>query len=39
MHLCECGSPLLVRYDLQQVKASFQREALQSRSHSLWRYE
>ncbi len=39
MHLCQCGSPLLVRYDLQRVRASFQREALQSRSHSLWRYE
>ena len=39
MHLCQCGSPLLVRYDLQQVRASFEREALQPRSHNLWRYE
>ena len=39
MHLCQCGSPLLVRYDLQRVKATFRRELLQSRPHNLWRYE
>lgn len=36
--LCECGSPLLVRYDLDRAKRSFTREALSQRGKSLWRY-
>jgi len=36
--LCECGSPLLVRYDLERVQAEISKEQLGSRSHDLWRY-
>ena len=36
--LCTCGSPLLVRYDLQQVKANVSRDDIQTRKASLWRY-
>jgi len=36
--LCKCGSPLLVRYDLDRAKRSFTREALSQRGKSLWRY-
>lgn len=38
MHLCECGKPLLVRYDLQSVKDSLSKEQLLSRRADLWRY-
>ncbi len=38
MNLCRCGGPLLVRYDLQRVKARLAREALASRPADLWRY-
>ncbi len=37
-HLCTCGSPLLVRYDLEAARQQFTRESLQSREPSLWRY-
>ncbi|KYZ74934.1 threonine synthase [Anaerosporomusa subterranea] len=33
-----CGAPLLVRYDLAKVKASFSKDALARRKHNLWRY-
>lgn len=37
--LCpECGAPLLVRYDLNKVKANFKKEDLVSRKPDLWRY-
>ncbi|SHE99267.1 threonine synthase [Desulfofundulus australicus DSM 11792] len=36
--LCECGGPLLVRYDLEQVKKNFHKEDLKGREPSLWRY-
>lgn len=36
--LCTCGSPLLVRYNLQQVKANVSRDDIQKRKASLWRY-
>lgn len=36
--LCICGSPLLVRYKLNEVKAIFQKGDLTSRVNSLWRY-
>jgi threonine synthase len=36
--LCKCGSPLLVRYDLQSIKQAFNKEHLLTRSNSLWRY-
>ncbi len=36
--LCNCGSPLLVRYDLEKVKANLSQKDLSSRTNSLWRY-
>lgn len=37
--LCpECGSPLLVRYDLDKIKAAVKKEELAGRPASLWRY-
>lgn len=37
--LCDCGSPLLVSYDLKEAKKSFKKEALVGRENSLWRYK
>jgi len=37
--LCECGSPLLVEYDLEKAKETLTKENLKNRSKSLWRYE
>jgi len=36
--LCGCGSPLLVRYDLDQVKKAVRKEDLVHRRPDLWRY-
>ncbi|MDQ0224092.1 threonine synthase [Metabacillus niabensis] len=36
--LCKCGSPLLVRYDLEKVKENVSREEIANRTNSLWRY-
>lgn len=36
--LCKCGSPLLVRYKLNEVKAAIKKEDFQLREKSLWRY-
>jgi threonine synthase len=36
--LCECGGPLLVRYDLKQARATWTRESLASAPSSMWRY-
>lgn len=36
--LCECGSPLLVAYDMDALKKAFQPEHLQGRNPDLWRY-
>ncbi|MBO0774815.1 MAG: threonine synthase [Actinobacteria bacterium] len=36
--LCECGSPLLARYDLGAVAAEVDRAVFASRVPSLWRY-
>jgi threonine synthase len=36
--LCECGGPLLVRYDLAKAKAAWKREALAGAPASMWRY-
>jgi threonine synthase len=35
--LCRCGSPLLVRYDLNAARA-WRRESLRDREPTLWRY-
>jgi threonine synthase len=37
-HLCTCGRPLLVRYDLQQAAATLTLENLSKRVRTLWRY-
>jgi len=36
--LCECGSPLLVRYDLARAAASVSKEKIYSRGSDIWRY-
>jgi threonine synthase len=37
-NLCECGGPLLVRYDLARVRANWTREQLLTAPGSMWRY-
>ena len=37
-NLCDCGSPLLVCYDLDRAARSLRRDALGSRPPTLWRY-
>ena len=36
--LCECGGPLLVRYDLDQAKTAWHRDALGKAPPTMWRY-
>ncbi len=36
-HLCRCGSPLLVRYDLEAARV-WSRESLRGREPNQWRY-
>jgi threonine synthase len=39
MNLCPgCGSPLLIRYDLDQVKQHFKKSHLSDRLADMWRY-
>lgn len=38
-HLCSCGSPLLVRYDLKRVENAVKKEDLMMREASIWRYK
>ncbi len=38
LNLCDCGSPLLVKYDLDALRLSFQRESLAGAVPSMWRY-
>jgi len=38
IQLCECGAPLLVRYDLEAVGKALTKEALLKRPATLWRY-
>jgi threonine synthase len=37
-NLCECGGPLLVRYDLDRAKREWSREALKDAPDTMWRY-
>jgi threonine synthase len=37
-HLCTCGRPLLVRYDLKQAATTLTLENLSKRARTLWRY-
>ena len=36
-HLCQCGAPLLVRYDLERAR-SWSRDTLAARPPNMWRY-
>jgi threonine synthase len=38
LNLCDCGSPLLVSYDLRTASATLAKSSLQSRVPTLWRY-
>lgn len=37
-NLCDCGGPLLVRYDLARLRAEWSRDSLASSANSMWRY-
>lgn len=37
-NLCECGGPLLVRYDLDALRTDWSRDALATAPNSMWRY-
>lgn len=37
-NLCDCGGPLLVRYDLDQVRKTWSRDHLIQGPNSMWRY-
>lgn len=38
INLCDCGMPLLARYDLAGIRAALRREDLSGRAPSMWRY-
>ncbi len=38
LNLCECGGPILVRYDLAAVRAAWTKERLAASVSSMWRY-
>ena len=38
LNLCDCGGPLLVRYDLKAASRSLTREALRGRAKNMWRF-
>jgi len=37
-NLCECGGPLLARYDLKKAATTLTREAIRGRAANMWRY-
>ena len=37
-NLCECGGPLLVRYDLEKTRNTWNRDAIKNGPSSMWRY-
>lgn len=37
-NLCECGGPLLVRYDLAKLRSTWNREQIAQGPNSMWRY-
>jgi len=37
-NLCECGGPLLVRYDLKRAKETWSRDAVAKGPSNMWRY-
>ena len=36
--LCQCGAPLLVRYDLERIKSCLSKDVLAARQSTIWRY-
>ncbi|HEV2342191.1 MAG TPA: threonine synthase [Candidatus Acidoferrales bacterium] len=38
LNLCDCGGPLLARYDLKAASRTLTREALRGRAKNMWRY-
>ena len=38
MNLCECGNPLLVRYDLGRIRQDWTRDQPAAGPENLWRY-
>ena len=38
-HLCECGSPLLAEYDLEEAAKHLNRDTFAGRKPDLWRYK
>lgn len=39
LNLCECGAPLLVRYDLEKARQSWNRAWIPNGPSSMWRYQ
>ena len=37
-NLCDCGGPLLVRYDLERLRGEWSRDSLGTAPNSMWRY-
>ena len=37
-NLCDCGGPLLVRYDLAKARESWRRDDVAKGPDSMWRY-
>src|SRR5574338_1183133 len=37
-NLCDCGGPLLVRYDLETARNGWSREWISNGPSSMWRY-
>ena len=37
-NLCDCGGPLLVRYDLDRVREEWPRDSVACSSSDMWRY-
>src|SRR5690242_5169706 len=37
-NLCECGGPLLVRYDLEKLRSTWSRDQIAAGPNSMWRY-
>ena len=38
LNLCDCGGPLLVRYDLENLRRSWNRDQVARGPNSMWRY-
>ena len=39
LSVCQCGSPLMVRYDLAEIRTTWSKQALEHSVTSMWRYE